>query len=820
MSITDDLNIEFNDVTFRDSYWRIYGFNLTMKNTNFSKTNISMYRLAGKMVMNTITITMSTLGHIKIYPGFKIYISECNVDSTAMLDKVILDIAHCHLNIVNCTFHHLTKRNSGPAILSAVNSQVQIFEMECFNNSATNGLIQIQNNSQMMVKSSSFENNGHFILSSSIVSIQYNSMVLINDCTFQNNHGLFGSCLYSNYNTSVVIEDTSFTDNSALKGGAIYYYNTPSFMKEMYNELKNNDHPDRSVASKVIIKDSHFSLPETPLQYEGGALYIGGSSVDVNIKGCEFYSSAWRGGSLFIKGISSLSIHVSIDKCNFWGAAFLRGGSISVIQAVMIISDSKFTEGGAIFEGAYIQAAQHSIVNITNCTFPESFSLGGFISIEQAVMLNIAHSRFITDKFFGFSFINSIDNCSVTIYQCYFTNYFNFPTFTYVFSIHNYTSLTVTDSIFETSRGINLIVLLAMENIEVKFINCTFNKISGFRASHNTNVNIDNSRITNCINSILAAGFIEITDKSHLYISNSSFSNNKVVGSTSFINVQSNSSMTITNTSYEGNRMSSHLVASSNTTVIISNCIFTDNTVVDGPQIGLLVVDASFIHINGCLFTMNFADVHPGTLFSIQKSELSMDRTLFYNNAYTSLFPLETFFILVQSAKMLTVTNSIFNNNTNVNGIFNVSTSEEKPTKYFLIDNCSFEQNEDDSIHTDNVKDIIIHNSFFIYPDNSFLGPITGITIKNGKSIRMWNSTFQRYQGIEQFYLDSDLTFPDTLQLFTLNSLFSNVDSVLETNNTDFLSKAKILGFIKNRFLFKMKHKETGYASRKYYILR
>ena len=116
----------------------------------------------------------------------------------------------------------------------------------------------------------------------------------------------------------------------------------------------------------------------------------------------------------------------------------------------------------------------------------------------------------------------------MTVIKCYFTNNHFLPAYTVVFNIQNFTNITVTDSVFQTIYGINLVVISVMENVRMTFNNCTFNKISGFRASHNTIVQIKNSRITNCKNTIQTKGLIEISYKSLLYISNSNITDNKM----------------------------------------------------------------------------------------------------------------------------------------------------------------------------------------------------------------------------------------------------------------------------------------------------
>ena len=55
--------------------------------------------------------------------------------------------------------------------------------MRCFSNYASNGLIEIQNGSQLLLKNSAFTGFGHFVFSSAILFAEPNDSVHISNCT-------------------------------------------------------------------------------------------------------------------------------------------------------------------------------------------------------------------------------------------------------------------------------------------------------------------------------------------------------------------------------------------------------------------------------------------------------------------------------------------------------------------------------------------------------------------------------------------------------------------------------------------------------------
>ena len=206
----DYITLTFNNVTMVDSKWIIHGFNVIINGTNLSEI-----LLENSIQYKTVRISRSQFEHLKSSPGYKISMWDCAITGS-ISEKALMDITDCDLEIFNCTFHHIKKENSGPAILNAVNSRIWMYDITCSQNNATYGLIHIKNNSQLHLDSSLYVGNGYYIIfTAALMSTQFNSSVYISNCTLENNHGRYGSCLFCDSNTTVIIENTKFVSNSA-----------------------------------------------------------------------------------------------------------------------------------------------------------------------------------------------------------------------------------------------------------------------------------------------------------------------------------------------------------------------------------------------------------------------------------------------------------------------------------------------------------------------------------------------------------------------------------------------------------------------------
>ena len=113
-------------------------------------------------------------------------------------------------------------------ILSAVSSHINIANVNFFNNLSPNGLINIQNGSNIYVEQCTVEHNGE--MSKSAISVEYNSSAIVNNSTFTGNSAYYGGCLSCLYNSAVSINNSNFINNAAVYGRTIFCGNqTPHF---------------------------------------------------------------------------------------------------------------------------------------------------------------------------------------------------------------------------------------------------------------------------------------------------------------------------------------------------------------------------------------------------------------------------------------------------------------------------------------------------------------------------------------------------------------------------------------------------------------
>ena len=201
-------------------------------------------------------------------------------------------------------------------------------------------------------------------------------------------------------------------------------------------------------------------------------------------------------------------------------------------------------------------------------------------------------------------------------------------------------------------------------------------------------------------------------------------------------------------------------------------------------------------------------------MFSMMFSEISVSGTVFENNTLSSIIFEGLILICVQSPRRITLNSTIFINNV-ARYILDVTSETITTNSYLIMDNCYFKKNYGDIFRTQYVTDIIIYNSHFQYYD---LDNINNVVISNGKSIRLWNSTFNNSNPyyMPSFYFSSDLLFQFTMELFTLNCFITDQSTTLNTNTSGLLERAESIGFIRSRWLFKVVHEETKYTPSEY----
>ena len=112
---------------------------------------------------------------------------------------------------------------------------------------------------------------------------------------------------------------------------------------------------------------------------------------------------------------------------------------------------------------------------------------------------------------------------------------------TNIFGVFNFSILQVRNCTFQSSHYSYSRVITASSNTKSMFTDCTFTETSGFEISDNSEIHLTSSLIFKATNTWQTYALIEVSDNSHLYISNSSFINN-VLQRNNMMLIASNSS--------------------------------------------------------------------------------------------------------------------------------------------------------------------------------------------------------------------------------------------------------------------------------------
>ena len=243
-----------------------------------------------------IHVENSAFGHMNIRGGYNIRMSDCAVDgATGMSNATLLDVVGGTLSVSNSSFQHL---GGGvievPWLLKAVGCRIHMMGVNCSNNEAPGGLIQIQNGSELFVQNSTFMNNGFDRFSSSVISVKTNSSLSISHSVFSENIASNGSCLWLHHNVSVTINQSTFLNNSAQYGGVIYqsyeaentFDQNHSYKQHSVHLTQNDFFGEGKLQQALSIYDSYFV--NNFASRNGGVVYLHGTSIVLFVRKCDF----------------------------------------------------------------------------------------------------------------------------------------------------------------------------------------------------------------------------------------------------------------------------------------------------------------------------------------------------------------------------------------------------------------------------------------------------------------------------------------------------------------------------------------------------
>ena len=332
------------------------------------------------------------------------------------------------------------------------------------------------------------------------------------------------------------------------------------------------------------------------------------------------------------------------------------------------------------------------------------------------------------------SFVVAADNCLVSVNKCEFAkDSVALPAYAVAIEIRMMTKLAVANSKFEGRYGVGLEVLTAEDNSDAHFVNCTFFRVSGIRASNQTNILIESSIVLNSINT-LQKGLIQASDRSTLRFSNSNITDVKIVETSNVILVQSQSSVTFFNCLYSRNIMAQHIVLMQDCALEMTGTHVLSNTI-DGSYSGHA--------LGGIIVTLKTDFLFEQKQTHINGSTVTIQGSIFENNTVESfrrwhvVIVNEFSVIQLRSSRQVNILDSTFTNNI-LGDTIQMTGMSRSPGNFLRISNCSFYTKYSSYAHVQTLADVVIYNSTFVTSHSSSSGFVTqGIS-----TVRVWNSTF------------------------------------------------------------------------------
>ena len=757
----DDISVNFSSVSLSNTSWTIQELSLFVKESHLEKVKIFIEQnCTSHKYAKEVRIVNSTFGHMNIRGAFNIHVTDCAVDgSTVTSDSTLLDVVGGSLSVSNSSFQHLTGGVSeGPGLLRAVGCSIHVLGVNCSNNEAPGGLIQIQNESELLVQNSTFINNGDVSSPSSVISITFNSSLFISDSLFSGNAASSGSCILLHHNVSVTISQSTFVNNRADYGGVIYQNYKTALLKQnttkptaehVQSDVSANERRGDSFSSFCSVYESHFV--ENWAVINGGVAHLEGTFTDVFASKSAFIGNGAKseGGVIYTKNLTGT---VVLEQCRFSknsagssGDCLFLIGTHSQLMSCGFFGNSNFSH--LTFVPSTVDF-EYGTSSINNCTFSEQApsSIGAY-----GTKLIVTDSRCYGLKIYCLNWGNS----EVAIIGSEFAAFAEI----FLFTI-NWSNLTVIDSSFTNGR---LVFQSHVGTDRVEFINCSFYTLSGFVLIGQTV--FKNCTISNLKEQLIWAihskqlgnpPFEDRTGSAQLDIVDSVIIGNSVSADKPFIYI-GNVSFTMKSCLYTGNDVTNHMMLNVTTDVTMTNVTFFNNSF--GGQNervkekSLLTVKKTVIEIYNCTFYSN--NMQDAPLMLVLGGVVRVMNTVMmdnYNTDYT-----EKRMISIHDSETVEFSSSKFLNNSNVD-IFGVWSST-----YLLIESCSFENNFGDEFDIWHTYDVILQRSTFYKPN---IGAIS--TLHDVNNLRIFRCTFTFYR--ELFWSYGDVR----TKLFRLGSDFKH----------------------------------------------
>ena len=667
---------------------------------------------------------------------------------------------HPEACILNSTFGQCSASGRFKVVLSGCNIDGSTLESTLLN----------LNDSELHVMSSTFQR--IWVKKGPAVIKGEASEIKIDNSVFKNNHG-YGELIQVLKGSRLFVFKSIFESNGNIFPISQSLISVDSGSSAFISESSFVANHAQSGSCLFINSDANLHLENSKFEnntaLRGGAIYIEGSLLNYKNKDTSRKLQKEKNIEIdeeFEKGNPSWII----KECSFMNnIAYTDGGVVYIQSASVQISDSVIAHNSAHNNGGVVMAKQQSFVNVRNCSFKENkVTRGGVIAIQNSVNLTLDGSifeslrRIDTHDLFIIHFLN---NSSVFVQNSEFISKNDHKSSGLRGDIDSY--------IFS--------VLAATNYVSGTFKNCTFRNGAGIFAKNNTSIMVRNSRIIDHDSREWASPFY-VSQNSDLYLFNTNITNNNFINTLILIIIEFNSHVTITKAFCSNNTFLANVLTANDAKVKVTNSYFVINTI--------------------------SKDFTPMALFYASNSLVSMETTVFRNNSLGNIAPTWPVppSVLIFTASDVNVTACFFADNS----AYSLLTGQGSGRNHYIfVKRNIFTSNRAILLHLHSVQDVILENS--IFGEIFGIRTAVGINITNAETVRLKTSTFSSPVYFHQYGV-----FPQTVQIFSLRSNFTNGSSFVETDSPYFLEKAKAMGVLRTDLRVIVQQMESPYTSRKY----
>ena len=644
------VSITITDWTFIGSYLRFVDVDVNITNCDTSQSTLiaesrhnhpSHFRFCNTAIgketfRNVEKLTMSHCQMVNVDSGFQDDISMFNIINTTTFIE--------DLTVYNQTCDICLRITGG--------SYVILRDSAFINNSATYGLVTMNDDSSLTTERCEFSDNavesfgGALRLSSGFARIE--------ETTFRNNSAPTGGAIFLENGSSLSVRISNFTGNRAVLGGAIYAKNNAQltigdsyFISNVANQRRRltTPQPFSKKRPKNLSSDGFsYRITGTPsirsntfspdLQYNGGAVLCA-QYCNMNIHSSLFsrnYGSTF-GGSV----VAVANSNVTVQHSNFHGnKAGDSGGSIAVENDVsLVLSGCNFTGNSAPYGSAgAIYARNHSNVEITGTLIQNNSArkFGGALMVMEHVSLKMAAVVLDSNSIHmigGAIYVQ--DYCDVVLQRCRLARNVERLLYGSAIATLSYSTLTITETVVSENVAGSIggaIIVQGYCDVMINTTSFNNNLRSSLMALNNVTVSLTSSEFHNNSRGMMG-GTVYANQYVTLRVHQALFDGNSVVYCGGAIYADRHGSVMVEDSEFRNNDA---IAVYHSTRILIRNSTLVKNMASNGFGGAMVAVSSTYLVMTDSVLEDNACEDHGGAISMRDKSQGFLRYVIFSGN--------------------------------------------------------------------------------------------------------------------------------------------------------------------------------------------